>query len=59
VNGYREGPANTYYKNEKPKVLANRKKDKLHGTVKEFNKKGELIKVTKYKNGEEINSVKF
>ena len=59
VNGKREGPAFSYYDNEQPKVLAYRKNDKLDGTAKEFNRRGELVRVVTYKDGEEIKSVKF
>ena len=32
---------------------------KLDGTAKEFNRRGELVRVVTYKDGEEIKSVKF
>lgn len=39
--------------------MAYRKNDKLDGTAKEFNRRGELVRVVTYKDGEEIKSVKF
>ncbi len=59
ANGLREGAACSYYENERPKVLATRKNDKLDGAAKHFNEKGELTEVVIYRNGEEINRVKF
>ena len=59
VNDKREGPAYSYYENEKPKILAYRKNDLLDGAAKEFNSKGELTKVIIYQNGEIIQVVEF
>lgn len=59
VNGLRHGPAFSYYKNEKPKILSYRQNDKLEGTSKEFDAKGNLKALVTYQNNKEIKRVQF
>ena len=48
----KHGRWKVFYENGDKKVVVNYKDDKLHGTLKIWNQKGELIKHEKYKNGE-------
>ncbi len=59
ADGVREGVAYSYYNNETPHIFAYRKNDKLDGTAKVFNTRGELVELITYQDGAEIRRTKF